>query len=70
MKELRVLCNVASINHCNVGDILEVDGEIAVVTAISKKYIYIDGNPHNRKQVNAMKREFIYQYRRGKSMFG
>ena len=66
--KFRVLVNLTSINKCNVGDILEINGEMKVVTCISKKYVYIDGKPYHRKKMNKLKREFIKEYRRGKSI--
>jgi hypothetical protein len=66
--KLRVLVNNGSINHCNVGDVLEINEKLSIVTRLTNKYVYIDGKRYPKKSTNRLKREFIYQYRRGKSM--
>ena len=66
MESFRVL-SFTSVNRADVGDIYEIDGNMAVVTKVSNRYAYIDGVPHHRKMIGTMKRNFIKQYRDGKS---
>lgn len=63
-----VLSNAGSSNKCSVGDILEIDGDIKIVTQISKRKVYLDGVAYDKRVVDKAKRMFIYHKNRFKSM--
>lgn len=65
---LRVIVNAASVNKCSLGDILELNDKVLVVTSISNRKVYLDGIPYNRKTIDKAKRLYIYNYYRGKSI--
>ena len=67
--ELRILSKMNSVNKACVGDIYEIDDNLAICTQITNRYVYVDGKPFPKKQVNKLVREFIYQYNRGKAIF-
>ena len=50
MKNFKVIVNSGSKNKASVADIYEIDGNMSVVTMISKRYVYIDDVPHNGKE--------------------
>lgn len=64
---LRVLAH-SSVNLPSLGDIFEIDGEVKIVTGVSIRKCYIDGEPFDKKKIGKLKRDFIKQWRRGKSM--
>ena len=66
-KKFRVLAHTG-VNKASLGDIYSIDNELVVVTNISKKYAYLDGIPHNLKEIGTMKRNFINQWTAGKSI--
>jgi len=65
---LKVIVNAASVNKCSLGDILELNGKVLVVTSISNRKVYLDGKPYNRKTMDKAKRLYIYNYYRFKSI--
>jgi hypothetical protein len=67
MKSFKVLVNSGSKNKASVADLYEIDGNISAVTAITKRYVYIDNTPYNRKVINCLKRHYLKTYYNNKS---
>ena len=67
MKNFKVIANSGSKNKASVADLYEIDGNMSIVTQITKRYVYIDNTPHNRKVINRLKRNYIKDYFDNKS---
>lgn len=67
MKNFKVIVNSRSKNKASIADLYEIDGKMSIVTDITKRYVYIDNTPHNRKVVNRLKRNYVKKYYDAKS---